>query len=65
VLVQHGLSDPMIPAERGQESVTRLRQLNANVVYREYEMGHEINAKSLTDLVTFLGDKVVSPIITL
>lgn len=65
VLVQHGLRDPMIPAERGQESVTRLRQLNANVVYREYEMGHEINAKSLTDLVTFLGEKVVSPIITL
>jgi phospholipase/carboxylesterase len=65
VLVQHGTSDPLIPAERGQESVTLLRQLAANVVYREYEMGHEINGKSLADLVTFLRDKVLSPIITL
>lgn len=65
VLVQHGTRDPLIPAERGQESVTLLRELGANIVYREYEMGHEISAKSLTDLVTFLGEKVLSPILTL
>lgn len=65
VLVQHGSRDPLIPAQRGQESVDGLRRLGANVVYREYDMGHEINAKSLSDLVSFLGDKVLSPIITL
>lgn len=65
VLVQHGSRDPLIPVQRGQESVTLLRQLGANVIYREYEMGHEINPKSLTDLVTFLGEKILSPIITL
>lgn len=65
VLVQHGNRDPLIPADRGQESVTLLRQLAASVVYREYDMGHEINAKSLTDLAAFLNEKVVSPIITL
>jgi phospholipase/carboxylesterase len=65
VLVQHGSRDPLIAVARGQESVASLRQLGANVVYREYDMGHEINAKSLTDLATFLRDKVLSPIITL
>ena len=29
----------------------------------EYEMGHEINAESLTDLAQWLDDKVRSPII--
>jgi len=65
VLVQHGTRDDLIDAERGRESVETLRQLRAAVVYREYAMGHEINAQSLADLSRFLEQKVVSPILTL
>jgi len=63
VLVQHGTRDELIDAARGRSSVEALRQLRAAVVYREYEMGHEINAASLGDLSHFLQEKVISPIL--
>ena len=62
-LVHHGTADPMIPVERARESVEVLRRLGVPLTYREFEMGHEINGPSLTDLVGWLGDKVLSPII--
>jgi len=62
-LVHHGAQDPMIPVARAQESVEALRRLGVPVTYREFDMGHEINASSLGDVARWLGDKVVSPII--
>lgn len=64
VLVQHGANDELIPVSRGRESVERLRELGADVTYREYPMGHEISAPSLRDLVEFL-DRRLRPVITL
>lgn len=61
-LVIHGTQDPMIPIERGQQSVEALRQLGVPVVYREYEMGHEIQPDALRELVSWLQDKVFQPI---
>jgi len=63
VLVQHGASDPMIPAARGREAVEQLRTWKADVTYREYEMGHEISGASLRDLGDFLHTRLVSPIV--
>ena len=62
-LVQHGSADEIIAVARAQQSVEALRSLHVPVIYREYEMGHEINAESLTDLTRWLEDKVRSPII--
>ena len=62
-LVHHGTSDEMIPVERGRESIETLRRLKVPVSYREFGMGHEINAASLADLSQWLQDKVLSPII--
>jgi len=62
VLVQHGTRDELIEPARGRSSVEALRELRAAVIYREYEMGHEINAASLGDLSQFLEEKVISPI---
>jgi phospholipase/carboxylesterase len=62
VLVQHGTQDPLIDVARGRESVETLRALGANVVYREYGMGHEISPAGLGELSRFLQEKVVSPI---
>ena len=64
-LVHHGTRDDMIQVERGRESVETLRRLQVPVTYREFEMGHEINAASLGDLSAWLEDKIVSPIIML
>jgi len=62
-LVQHGSEDPMIEVGRAQESIERLRQLRLPLTYREYDMGHEITAKSLTDLSAWLEEKVFSSIV--
>jgi phospholipase/carboxylesterase len=63
ILVQHGSSDPMIPAARGREAVEHLRTQRAAVTYREYDMGHEINAASLRDLSEFLHRHLRSALI--
>jgi phospholipase/carboxylesterase len=65
VLVHHGTSDDLIDVARGRESVERLRSLRIPVAYREFDMGHEINADSLADLSTWLEDKILSPIVLL
>jgi phospholipase/carboxylesterase len=62
-LVQHGTGDEVIAVARAQQSVEALREMRVPVVYRDYEMGHELNAESLTDLSRWLADKVTSPII--
>jgi phospholipase/carboxylesterase len=62
-LVQHGSEDPMIQVGRARDSVERLRQFRVPLTYREYDMGHEITPKSLTDLSAWLQEKVLSPIL--
>ncbi len=58
-LVQHGSQDPMIQVERAHDSVERLRQLRLPLTYREYDMGHEISPRSLTELPAWLEEKVL------
>ncbi len=62
-LVQHGSEDPMIEVGRARNSVERLRQLRLPLTYREYDMGHEISPRSLTDLSAWLEENVFSPIV--
>jgi phospholipase/carboxylesterase len=64
-LVQHGDQDEIIAVARARQSVETLRGLGVPLTYREYTMGHEINAASLADLSTWLDEKVLSPVITL
>ncbi|MBI3795355.1 MAG: dienelactone hydrolase family protein [Deltaproteobacteria bacterium] len=63
VLVQHGGRDELVDVGRARQSVETLRDLRVPVTYREYEMGHEINARSLGDLSAWLQEKVLSPIV--
>jgi len=62
-LVQHGTRDSMIEVERARGSVERLRKLCVPLTFREYDMGHEITPRSLTDLSAWLEEKVLSPIV--
>jgi phospholipase/carboxylesterase len=62
-LVQHGLQDSVIEVARARESVERLRERRVPLTYREYEMGHEIVPKTLSDLSAWLEEKVLSPIV--
>lgn len=64
-LAQHGTQDTTIEVARARSSVETLRQLHVPLTFREYPMGHEINAKSLADLSTWLEEKVIKPVISL
>ena len=57
-LVQHGTQDPMIEVDRARTSVAQLRELRAPLTYREYEMGHEISPRSLSELSAWMDEKV-------
>ncbi|HEY6997905.1 MAG TPA: prolyl oligopeptidase family serine peptidase [Candidatus Binatia bacterium] len=59
-IVQHGTEDPTIPVDRAQKSVEILRQSKVPLTYREYQMGHEISARSLADLSGWLEEKFLS-----
>ncbi|MCH2171612.1 alpha/beta hydrolase-fold protein [Myxococcota bacterium] len=61
-LVMHGTEDPMIPVARGQDSRDSLLRLGVPTVYREYEMGHEINPEALRSLVGWLDEKIFAPL---
>ncbi|MGH7962145.1 MAG: alpha/beta hydrolase [Candidatus Binatia bacterium] len=63
VLIQHGSKDELVDVGRARQSVETLRNLRVPVTYREYDMGHQISAQSLGDLVTWLQEKVLSPIV--
>jgi phospholipase/carboxylesterase len=62
-LIQHGTEDSMIEVERARRSAEMLRQTRIPVTYREYQMGHEIRPKSLSDLSAWLEEKVLSPVV--
>jgi phospholipase/carboxylesterase len=63
VLIQHGGGDTLVDVGRARQSVETLRNLRVPVTYREYDMGHELNARGLADLSAWLREKVLSPII--
>jgi phospholipase/carboxylesterase len=58
-IVQHGSQDQMIEVQRAKDSVERLRALRVLLTYREYDMGHEITPRSLTELSAWLDEKVM------
>lgn len=63
VLIQHGKQDELVGVDKARQSSEKLRDLRIPVTYREYDMGHELNAQSLTDLSRWLQEKVLSPIV--
>ena len=62
-LIQHGSRDELVTVSRARESVETLRALRLPLTYREYDIGHEINHRSLADLSDWLHDNVISPVI--
>ncbi len=63
VFVAHGTEDPLLPVTLGQESRDRLIALGVAPAYREYEMQHEIRPEALRDLIGWLEDKVLQPVL--
>jgi phospholipase/carboxylesterase len=62
-LVIHGSEDPMIPIARAHASRDALLRLGVPTVYREYAMGHEIRPEALRDILRWLEERVLSPVV--
>jgi phospholipase/carboxylesterase len=58
-IVQHGSQDQMIEVQRAQDSVEQLGTLRVPLTYREYDMGHEITPRSLSELSAWLDETVM------
>lgn len=53
-LIQHGVSDQVLPASGSRAIAEYLSGLGCEVDHREYPMGHEISLESLTDVRNWL-----------
>ena len=60
LLMTHGLADPVVPIEAGRAFHRQLQSLPLDLVYREYDMGHEINRECLADLAAWLRGQIES-----
>ena len=52
--IAHGREDPVIPIDFARRAKRLFGDSNAQVEYREYDMGHEIGEESLRDSAAFL-----------
>jgi phospholipase/carboxylesterase len=58
VLVVHGTRDPAIPIERAREAREALRSYEVALMYREFDMGHEIRPDALRVILRWLEERV-------
>ena len=56
VLMVHGRHDPLLPINRAHASRALLESLPVRLVYREFEMGHEIDGASLAEVQAWLTE---------
>ncbi len=63
VFIAHGTDDSMISIDKGRASRDALLKFHVPLTFHEYEMGHEILPETLRDLVHWLENKVLSPIV--
>lgn len=57
VLVVHGTRDPSIPIERAREAREALRAYEVAMMYREFDMGHEIHRDALRVILRWLEER--------
>ena len=54
ILVLHGSHDPMVPELMGQRTVAALHELGYAPAYHSYPMAHEVCAREIADISTWL-----------
>lgn len=58
VFVAHGTRDVVLPIHHARDTRARLSELPIDLLYHEYEMGHEVSADSLRDITTWLSARL-------
>lgn len=59
VLVIHGRQDPLVDVERARESRESLRSFEVPLMYREFDMAHEIRPEAMEVLLHWLAEKAL------
>lgn len=54
VFVAHGIADSMLPVQYAREAKEYLQELNVQLTYHEYDMGHRVSEEELDDLSEWL-----------
>ncbi len=57
IFMAHGLADPMIPITRAVTSREVLRQLNFQLTWHEYSMGHSVCPEEIRDISQWLQQR--------
>ncbi|MCX6136370.1 MAG: alpha/beta fold hydrolase [Ignavibacteriales bacterium] len=57
-IITHGVHDPVIPIVLARRTKALFEQSNAEVVYREYPMEHQISDESLNDVSGWLTKQI-------
>jgi len=57
-IITHGTYDDVLPVSLARETKELFEESNAEVVYKEYPMGHEISSESLADVVMWLKTRL-------
>ncbi len=58
IFAAHGTQDTVLPISQGRETRAKLSDLPVELTYREYRMGHEISAESLSDIIEWLKEQL-------
>ncbi len=56
----HGTQDEVVPIEQAVEARERLIDMGAEVVFREYPMGHEVTRQCISDLGVWLSARLIT-----
>jgi phospholipase/carboxylesterase len=59
VFISHGADDELIPVRYGREAAEILTHARAEVLYREYPMGHQIIPETIVDLAKWMKNLVL------
>ena len=54
IFIAHGLYDPMVTVQRGQETLSFLEGAGYKPEYHQYEMAHEVSEEVIFDLTPWL-----------
>jgi len=57
-MITHGTQDPVVPVSLARKTREMFAKSNADFVYTEYPMGHEISGESLADVAGWLKKKL-------
>jgi phospholipase/carboxylesterase len=58
IFIAHGTHDEILPIQQARNTRAKLSEFPVDLTYREYDMGHEISAESIDDIMRWLKNQL-------